>query len=605
MSPLPGREPAPPAAEAYLEERRRTVLTRLRWSVYCALAPILVGVPLNLLVFEDRLPERLATFAVEAVLSLAMLLLCRWPAAARHAIPLAVGYAVGMVTCLFWALTLSPGDIDVLACPVASTMVFSTLLFSWGPGAQVVVSGYTAVGYLLLLPWAELDPSRITNILIGIVLGAGSSVVGALVLDRQRRATFVERERVSALAEQHELLLEVGRELNSSLELSEVVQRITRIGHRLVGSNSAALTLLDEARGVFRPVAMSTDQPGRNDDILNVEFSAAHAAPLLQAIAERGVLEMPGGTMFDALQQLIAIRFGFERTLFVGIRRDGRLVGYLNFSQRALEPPFSEARIRLADGIAHQAAIALANAQLVDDLRTASRVKSEFVSTMSHELRTPLHVIMGYTDMLPDTPAAQHPPLLDKIRAASRELLELIEATLNLNRLEVGKDAPSVEPVAVAALWEELASEFAALPARPGVALVWRGVGDLTLRTDRRKLKTILKNLVGNALKFTSRGEVVVTCTNDQGGCRFVVRDTGVGIEPTHLPVIFEMFRQVDSSDRRSYGGVGLGLYIVRRLLDQLGGSIDVASEPGRGSTFTVTLPHAAAEDGEPLRLTG
>jgi signal transduction histidine kinase len=227
------------------------------------------------------------------------------------------------------------------------------------------------------------------------------------------------------------------------------------------------------------------------------------------------------------------------------------------------------------------------------DLARANLVKTEFVSTMSHELRTPLNVIMGYTEMLDDPAYAEPAYALGRIRQANTELLELIEATLDLNRLETGRDDPVFGEVAIPELWSELAAEFAPSAHRAGLRVEWATHDCGPLRTDRRKLKTVVKNLVGNALKFTTDGWVRVHATEADGHCVITVRDSGIGIAPNALPHIFDMFRQADSSDRRSYGGVGLGLHIVQRLCRQLGADVAVASRPGRGTTFTVRIPMA------------
>jgi signal transduction histidine kinase/ActR/RegA family two-component response regulator len=247
---------------------------------------------------------------------------------------------------------------------------------------------------------------------------------------------------------------------------------------------------------------------------------------------------------------------------------------------------------RLAHGIAQLASMALMNARVFEALERASALKSEFVSTMSHELRTPLNIIIGYTDMLRDAATLdEHGPLLTQIRKAGHELLELIDGTLNLNRLAAGGDVARFAPVVLADLWRELAADLGALTPRSDVAVRWQPVDGIAVHTDRRKLKIILKNLVGNALKFTPKGEIVVACERVGDQCRFTVRDTGVGIPPGSLAHVFEMFRQVDSSETRSYGGAGLGLYIVKSLLTQLGGQVQVESVVGQGSIFTVVLP--------------
>lgn len=231
--------------------------------------------------------------------------------------------------------------------------------------------------------------------------------------------------------------------------------------------------------------------------------------------------------------------------------------------------------------------------RLVDQLERANRTKLEFVSTMSHELRTPLHIIAGYTDMLRDDELADRARALEGIRRANADLLELVEATLDLNRLESGRDLPQLAPVALREVWDELSTELAVVPRAAGVRLEWRLAAAVVLLSDRRKLKIILKNLVGNALKFTPSGRVEIDGRVEAAECVLTVSDTGIGIAPEHLASVFEPFRQVDGSDRRHYGGVGLGLHIVRRLCAQLGGKVAVTSQPGRGSTFTIWLPLA------------
>jgi PAS domain S-box-containing protein len=296
------------------------------------------------------------------------------------------------------------------------------------------------------------------------------------------------------------------------------------------------------------------------------------------------------------------------RTVVQGILRDvterERAAAAQRAAATALERSLAE--VERARRESEERAIALAH-QAVElaAARNAAlesvRVKSEFVSTMSHELRTPLNVILGYVEMLTDagvgTITSEQHDVLARVHRSAFHLLELIDATLTLGRLDADREIVVTEPLDVGMLFAEVAAELESLVPVGVVLRVGSTLGDARPALDRVKLKTIVRNLVGNALKFTDTGVVELAMRAAGSEVVIEVRDTGIGIRPEELPVIFEMFRQGDASPTRRYGGVGLGLHIVKRLTDLLGGTVDVASALGVGTVFTVRLPIRIIEE--------
>ena len=258
--------------------------------------------------------------------------------------------------------------------------------------------------------------------------------------------------------------------------------------------------------------------------------------------------------------------------LCADLQHAGASIGLLAAGFNERTGPFSPRELRLFRSIAQQAAVALENARLVESLRGASRLKSEFIGTMSHELRSPLNVVIGYVDLLLDEDmgaiSAEQREALERVRQHALQLLELIQEALDINRLDAGLLPLDLETFTVHEFLEDVKDSIPAEWAKPNVDLVWQvEPAPLLLRSDRGKLKKVLRNLVHNALKFTDQGSVTVKVTTANGWIDFTVSDTGIGMSPEALPFIFDMFRQVDGSTTRRYGGVGLGLYIVKQLV--------------------------------------
>jgi signal transduction histidine kinase/DNA-binding response OmpR family regulator len=230
-------------------------------------------------------------------------------------------------------------------------------------------------------------------------------------------------------------------------------------------------------------------------------------------------------------------------------------------------------------------------------LALEGRSKSQFLSHLSHELRTPMNAIIGFTSLLSEDRSLQlsdrHRRSLERVARNARDLLELINNVLDFSKIEAGRMDVYSEPTSASDLIERAVAVVEPLKDGRQIRLAIEVEDGLpAMRTDRTKLQQILINLLSNAIKFTREGEVKVTASHAAPDrIRIAVSDTGIGIDESDIPKIFEEFRQVGAHNRGARAGTGLGLTITRRLVELLGGEISVTSRAGAGSTFAVSLP--------------
>jgi len=246
-----------------------------------------------------------------------------------------------------------------------------------------------------------------------------------------------------------------------------------------------------------------------------------------------------------------------------------------------------------AEGAPHGAVLTFNDAT---ERRRLERMRRDFVVNASHELRTPLTSIRGFVEALEDGAVAEPETaqrFLGKIRTHADRMAALVDDLLDLSRLESGDRAPEWKETRTSEVAEGVAASFAGPAARKNIRLRHVDQGAPTAVTDPERLRRILENLVDNAVKYTPEGGRVeiTTAPGPDGGARLVVEDDGPGIEPEHLPRLFERFYRVDKARSRALGGTGLGLSIAKHLAEGMGASVSVESEPGKGARFTVTLP--------------
>jgi signal transduction histidine kinase/DNA-binding response OmpR family regulator len=417
---------------------------------------------------------------------------------------------------------------------------------------------------------------------------------------RQRAAADIDTTQAyRALQEEGQVsaaLVRVGQELIQSLDRPVLLERLGRLTTETLGCDCSHTLFWDPAEHAYTMVSGYGDTAEQWESIRVLKIPRAVVKGLMARLERDEVVPLVVTEPQDLLLAGLSQQYGITAGLYVALRRGDEVVGVHTAGYRGESTPFNALQVRIMRGIGQLASLALEHARVVEELERANRLKYDFVATMSHELRTPLNVIMGYGDLLLEgafgTLAPDQGDAVRRVARSGRQLLDLINATLDLGRLEAGRLEVQLREVRLAELVRELDAETRELQQKPGVCFEWQLPSRLpVVSTDPLKLKVVIKNLIDNAMKFTEAGGVSVRIRARERGVEIVVTDTGIGIPPEVRPIIFEPFRQADSSTTRRYGGVGLGLYIVQRLVDLLGGTIAVESDFGRGSTFRVWLP--------------
>jgi signal transduction histidine kinase/HAMP domain-containing protein len=422
---------------------------------------------------------------------------------------------------------------------------------------------------------------------------------------------------------------EIDRAVLSLLDTGKIVETILNRLLEIFPCNSASLTLLNSDDRQPNRVFILTGKNGlKSEDAGSVrqtheihppngdhKKNSAASGQMLRAeirkendpIALR-VAEAKIPLVFDEFEaEALNLEFmggnGFRSIMAAPLIVKDDALGVLAFYSSESRR-FTDQTVDFLRGLTSQAAIAIYNSQLFEhtkqqavELEKLNKAKDEFLSVMSHELRTPLNVILGYQRMIQEKMLgdinADQARAIDTIGRHSNDLLAMIENIMEATNIEAGAVVIENQHVDLVNFFEDLKSHNV-LPREKDLSLGWHYSADLpALKTDESKLKRILQNLIENALKFTAEGHVDVSAhyLQEQEAVAFKVADTGIGIPEESQSAIFEMFRQLDSSKTREYGGAGLGLYSVKKLCALLGATINVDSQAGRGTTFTVSLP--------------
>jgi signal transduction histidine kinase len=396
----------------------------------------------------------------------------------------------------------------------------------------------------------------------------------------------------------------------SAFDLRTVLQTLVESAARFCEADKGAI--VREKDGLFYNAEAYGYSREFLDYIRSTPIKAERGSASGRALVEGRVVHIADVKADPEYTFVEASRLGDIRTaLCVPMLREGIPIGVLALTRSEVRP-FTDKQIELVTTFADQAAIAIENVRLFDEiqeksrqLEEASQHKSQFLANMSHELRTPLNAILGYAELMADgaygEPSEKMLGILKRLEANGRHLLGLINDVLDLSKIEAGQLELELSDYCVQDIAQTVRSTLEPLAADKKLAFKLELAPNLPPgHGDGRRLTQVLINLVGNAIKFTDAGEIAIKAEANNGSFHVSVRDTGPGISSADQARLFQEFQQADNAITRKKGGTGLGLAISKRIIEMHGGRIWVESQVGQGSTFAFTLPVVVERQVEP-----